>query len=141
MHVGLYSAIARADIRAARALIAERGYGTSADDIRRCRQELLAPADGTPLKNVTKYSDFFTTSECRDLLFHAQEHQLTIPEIATFLRANHLCFIGFGGQPLQDYRKRFPEDKVATDLDRWHVFETENPMAFVNMYQFWVQKL
>ena len=27
-----------------------------------------------------------------------------------------------------------------TDLDRWHAFETENPMAFVNMYQFWVQK-
>ena len=27
-----------------------------------------------------------------------------------------------------------------TDLDRWHEFEPENPMAFVNMYQFWVQK-
>ena len=26
-----------------------------------------------------------------------------------------------------------------TDLDQWHAFETENPMAFVNMYQFWVQ--
>ncbi len=27
-----------------------------------------------------------------------------------------------------------------TDLDQWHVFETENPMAFTGMYQFWVQK-
>ena len=55
-------------------------------DIRRCRQEILASEDGTPLKNVAKYSDFFTTSECRDLLFDVQEHQLTIPQIAAFLR-------------------------------------------------------
>ena len=40
MAVGLYSEIARADIVEARAFIAERGYGSSADDIRRCRQEL-----------------------------------------------------------------------------------------------------
>src|SRR4030095_8908217 len=40
LHVGLSSALARADIRAARAFIAERGYGVSADDIRRCAQEL-----------------------------------------------------------------------------------------------------
>jgi tetratricopeptide (TPR) repeat protein/SAM-dependent methyltransferase len=141
MHVGLYSALARADIRAARALIAERGYSGSADDIRRCRQELLAYADGTPLKNVAKYPDFFTTSECRDLLFHVQEHQLTIPQIAGFLRENNLAFIGFTGQHVQEYRKRFPEDKAATDLERWHAFENENPTTFTGMYQFWVQKL
>ncbi len=141
MHIGLYSAIARADIRLARSFIVERGYGSSATDIRRCRQEILASEDGTPLKNAAKYSDFFTTSECRDLLFHVQEHQFTIPEIAAFLRANGLRFIGFGGQPLQDYRRRFPQDNAASDLERWHVFETENPTAFVGMYQFWVQKL
>ena len=141
MHVGLYSALARADIRAARAFIAERGYEGSADDIRRCRQELLACADGTPLKNVARYPDFFTTSECRDLLFHVQEHQLTIPQIATFLRENNLAFLGFTGQMPHEYRKRFPEDRAATDLARWHVFEIENPATFTGMYQFWVQKL
>jgi Tfp pilus assembly protein PilF/SAM-dependent methyltransferase len=141
MHIGLYSALARADIRAARSFIAERGYGSSADDIRRCRQELLACADGTPLKNVAKYPDFFTTSECRDLLFHVQEHQLTIPQIASFLGGNNLAFIGFTGSAPHDYRKRFPEDPAATDLERWHVFETENPLTFTGMYQFWVQKL
>jgi Tfp pilus assembly protein PilF/SAM-dependent methyltransferase len=141
MHIGLYSALARADIRAAGAVIAECGYEGSADDIRRCRQDLLACGDGTPPKNVAKYPDFFTTSECRDLLFHVQEHQLTIPQIATFLRENNLAFIGFTGQPPHDYRKRFPEDQAATDLDRWHVFETENPATFTGMYQFWLQKL
>jgi SAM-dependent methyltransferase/Tfp pilus assembly protein PilF len=140
MHVALYSALAREDIRAARAFIAERRYGHTADDIRRCRQELLQREDGSPLKNVSKYADFFTTSECRDLLFHVQEHQLTIPAIQQFLRDNRLIFIGFTGAVAEAYRSRFPNDHAMTNLDQWHAFETENPMSFVGMYQFWVQK-
>lgn len=140
MHIGLYSATARADIGAARAFIIERGYRDTAADIRRCRQELLSFADGTPLKNVTRYNDFFTTAECRDLLFHVQEVRFTIPDIKKFLDENGLRFLGFTGAVTQAYRHRFPGDPAATDLERWQVFETENPMAFVNMYQFWVQK-
>jgi len=140
MHIGLYSAAARSDIRAARALIIDRGYQETAADIRRCRQELLSFEDGTPFKNVTRYGDFFTTGECRDLLFHVQERQFTIPEIKDFLAESGLTFLGFTGPVAQTYRARFPEDRAMVDLDRWHAFEIENPMAFVNMYQFWVQK-
>src|SRR6267142_387925 len=140
MHVGLYSALARTDIRAARAFIAELGYGESADDIRHCRQELLRCEEGSALRNVTKYADFFTTSECRDLLFHVQEQQLSIPEIAAFLRAHGLNFLGFTGAVGHAYRARFPADVATTDLEQWHQFETEQPMAFTGMYQFWVQK-
>jgi 2-polyprenyl-3-methyl-5-hydroxy-6-metoxy-1,4-benzoquinol methylase len=140
LHLGLYSALARADIRAARALIAERGFQGTPADIRRCRQELLAYAEGTPLKNVTNYSDFYSMGECRDLLFHVQEHQLTIPQIKSLLKENGLTFLGFSGPVGQAYRARFPDDPAMTDLDRWHAFESENPMAFVNMYQFWMQK-
>jgi tetratricopeptide (TPR) repeat protein/SAM-dependent methyltransferase len=141
MHVGLYSASARSDILATRALIIDRGYQETIADIRRCRQELLTFAEGTPFKNVTLYSDFFTTAECRDLLFHVQERQFTIPDIGNFLAANGLAFLGFTGPVRQAYGARFPDDPAMTDLERWHAFETENPMAFVNMYQFWVQKL
>jgi len=140
MSVGLYSAIARADVRAARAFIAERGYRQSADDIRHCRQEMMALADGTPAKNVARYPDFFAVSECRDLLFHVEEHQLTIPQIAGFLAENRLAFIGFAGEAEHDYRRRFPQDAALTNLANWHQFETENPLTFVGMYQFWVQK-
>ena len=82
MQLGLYSAIAREDIRAARAFIAERAMGDGADDIRRCRQELLG-FRGWQRRSRTsrRFSDFYTTSECRDLLFHVQEHQLTMPPI------------------------------------------------------------
>jgi tetratricopeptide (TPR) repeat protein len=140
MHVGLYSAIARADIRAARAFISEREYADTTADIRRCRQELLGCDAGTPLHNVTRYHDFFTTSECRDLLFHVQEHQFTIPQIKDFLAEAGLRFLGFDGPAAEYHRARTPHDMVMTDLDHWHAFETENPVTFVNMYQFWVQK-
>jgi len=140
MHVGLYSALARSDVRAVRGFIAEHGYGESADDIRRCRQDILRLEEGSALRNVTKYADFFTTSECRDLLFHVQEHQLSIPEIERFLRENQLAFLGFACEADRDYRRHFPEDRAMVDLGKWHVFETENPTTFANMYQFWVQK-
>src|SRR5215471_7716023 len=142
MRLGLYSKIARQDLVDARRFIAQRGYHPSTEDIRRCRQELTSYGDGTPLKRATEWSDFFTTSTCRDLLFHIQEHQLTLPEISTFLSQNRLEFLGFNlpGHVLQNFRRRFLNDKTMTDLNHWHSFETENPVIFAGMYQFWIQK-
>jgi len=142
MLVGLYSRHARQDVTLARDFIAQRGYGSSADDIRRCRQELLALDDAAPLRSVTRQSDFYATSTCRDLLFHVQEHQFTIPDIKAFLTANGLTFIGFVADPLvqQYYRGRFPNDVALTDLDCWDAVEADNPQIFRGMYQFWTQK-
>jgi tetratricopeptide (TPR) repeat protein/2-polyprenyl-3-methyl-5-hydroxy-6-metoxy-1,4-benzoquinol methylase len=142
MRLGLYSKIARQDLVDARRFIAQRGYRPSAEDIRRCRQELTSFGDDTPLKRATEWPDFFSTSTCRDLLFHIQEHQLTLPEISTFLSQNRLEFLGFNlpGNVLLNFRRRFPNDKTMTDLDHWHRFETENPVIFAGMYQFWIQK-
>src|SRR5215831_1907182 len=142
MRLGLYSKIARHDLVDARRFIAQRGYRPSTEDIRQCRQEITSYGDGTPLKRITEWSDFFSTSMCRDLLFHIQEHQLTLPEINTFLSQNRLEFLGFNlpGHVLQNFRRRFPNDKTMTDLNHWHSFETENPVIFAGMYQFWIQK-
>src|SRR6516165_420860 len=142
MRLGLYSKLARQDLVDVRRFIAQRGYRPSTEDIRRCRQELTSYGDGTPLKRATEWSDFFTTSTCRDLLFHIQEHQLTLPEINTFLSQNRLEFLGFNlpGHVLQNFRRRFPNDKTMTDLNHWHSFEIENPVIFAGMYQFWIQK-
>jgi SAM-dependent methyltransferase len=138
MRVGLYSELARRGIVAARAFIREQGYRPSADDIRRCRQDLL----NSPLNGVAKAGDFFSTSECRDLLFHIQERRLTLPEIKSFIVENDLKFIGFEFAPaiMQHYRDIFGGDRFMRDLDRWHAFETERPDTFAGMYQFWIQK-
>src|SRR4029077_5811387 len=83
MQVGLYSELGRRNIVAARALIAERGYRPVAEDIRRCRQDIAA-ADDPLLKSVSRVDDFFTIGECRDLLFHVQEHRIALPAIRSF---------------------------------------------------------
>lgn len=143
MQIALYSEMARRDIVAARAFIAERGYRPVPADIRLCRQELLACEDGTPLRNVTLTSDFYSLSDCRDLLFHGQEHRMTLPQIERFLSDNDLRFLGFDidAATKRKYRQRCPADIAMTDLGSWHVFETENPYTFISMYQFWVQKM
>ena len=45
MRIGLYSENARRSIVEARALIAERGYRPTVDDIRKCRQEIFRGDD------------------------------------------------------------------------------------------------
>jgi 2-polyprenyl-3-methyl-5-hydroxy-6-metoxy-1,4-benzoquinol methylase len=139
MHLGLYSESGRKDVVAARAFIAEHGFGSTSSDIRRCRQELLA----TPLRSVSRFTDFFSTSECRDLLFHVQERRVTIPAIKDFLAAHGLRFLGFefDAATQHTYRAQFAGSGWSpTDLDRWHALETDRPDMFSGMYQFWVQK-
>src|ERR1700680_3461114 len=122
MQVGLYSNLARQNVVAARALIAERGYRPVPEDIRCCREEILAAKDGSLLKSASTFSDFFTTNECRDLIFHVQEHQMTLPEVKAFLIENGLQFTGFVLDPAtqQSFAARFPEAGAMLDLDRWH---------------------
>jgi SAM-dependent methyltransferase len=142
MRVGLYSELARGDVLAVQAFIAERGYGSSADDIRRFRQELMATGSEMASKMASEHRDFFSISECRDLLFHRQEHRFTLPQIGAFLAECGLRFLGFEleGPVLGQFRRRFPDPGALTDLELWHAFETENPRTFIGMYQFFVQR-
>ena len=141
MQVGLYSAYARREVIAARRMIAERGYGSTPDEIRRCRQDLLAGPDKF---NFMPSRDFFTISECRDLLFHVHERQLTVPEIKSFLAQNDLNFIGFEFSPPQAHQYHHGLFARAgwspIDLDRWDAYEREHPDVFAGMYMFWIQK-
>jgi tetratricopeptide (TPR) repeat protein/SAM-dependent methyltransferase len=140
MQVGLYSELARQQIVAARRFIAERGYGSGADDIRRARQDLIAASADPLLKEVATLGDFYTVSDCRDLLFHVQEVRLNLPQIDAFLRETGLRFVGFDldASLRNAYAARFPDDRTMTNLERWHLFETQHPRTFINMYQFWV---
>src|SRR5579862_282534 len=141
MQVALYSDPARQNVVAARALIAARGYRPDPDGIRRCREYIVA-ADDPLLKSLTRWADFYTTNECRDLLFHVQEHRVTLPEIKAFVTASKVNFGGFILDALtaQKFAARYPERAALTDLDRWHAFETGAPGTFANMYQFIVYK-
>ncbi len=81
-------------------------------------------------------------SECRDLLFHVQEHRFTLPQIKEVLRDTGLDFIGFSLDPavIKQYATRFADDGAQSDLDHWHDFETAFPNTFAGMYKLWGQK-
>ena len=142
MLLGLYSRLARSDINAARAVIVARGYGGSAETSGAAGRRFMALPDGAPGKSVTSAGDFYSTSDCRDLLFHVQEYQHTLPEIAAFLAAENLQFLGFqlDARVLRAYATEYPDDTAMIDLDLWHRFECKNPGIFAGMYQFAIQK-
>jgi tetratricopeptide (TPR) repeat protein/SAM-dependent methyltransferase len=139
MYLGLYSALGRQHIVAVRQLIAERGYRSSPEDIRRFRQDLIAEGERSDIGRLWQSPDFYNMSGCRDLCFHVQEHRLTIPQIKTFLDTNGLTFIGFVVDPRSqnDVESQYPNEG---ELDRWHRYETAHPNIFSGQYHFWLQK-
>ena len=141
MTLGFYSEIARVHLVEAREMIAARGYAGTPADIRSFRQEALVSAS-PDMRRLIDAQDFYSTSECRDLLFHVQEHRLTLGQIESFLDECGLQFLGFELDPqvLPRYRARFSDDPRATNLSNWAQFEADNTNTFVQMYRFWIQK-
>jgi hypothetical protein len=142
MQIALYSELARADVVIARDFIATRGYNANIDDIRRCRQDILALDEASPARAIAWRGDFYASSDCRDLLFHVQEHRFTLPQIKDFLDKNGLELLGFehDADVLVRYRAQFLDDPACTNLDHWYAYERQNPRTFARMYQFVVQK-
>jgi SAM-dependent methyltransferase len=135
MRIALYSTLGRRSLDTGRALIAERGYGPTIDDIRAWRQELIQRCEAI-------YSlDFHSTSSCRDLCFHVMEHRFTLPRIKQFLEANRLTMLGMETNPdtQQKFLLEHPEPGAQTDLDAWDAFEQRHPGTFSNMYYLWLR--
>ena len=143
MKLGFYSQTARQQINQLRDFIKVQNFSNTPEAIRACRQRLIAHSQSNDIGGIFLLRDFYSTSACRDLLFHVQEHQLTLPEIDAFLQAHGLRFIGFetDANTLNTYRQEFPNDPAATNLSNWHQFEQRHPNTFISMYQFWVQRV
>ena len=144
MKIGLYSKIARQHIILGRSLIAEKGYSSSPEGIRRCRQDIIAMAanGNTEMAQISDTRDFFSLSECRDLLFHAQEQRFTLPQIGQALKSLQLNFLGFemeDRRTLSRFKESHPDRDCLTSLSLWHEFELDNPDKLPG-YEFWCQK-
>ena len=93
-------------------------------------------------KKILNSSDFYSSSNLRDLLFHVQEHRFTIPQIRDCLSELGLKFCGFeGGRIVSQFKLINTKKGDLYDLDRWHKYEEANPKTFKAMYQFWCQKM
>ena len=144
MTLGLYSAIARRGVVMSRDLIDQKNYPPTLAGIRQCRQELFSSTEPQIQENVISAgAAFWTVSEVRDLIFHANEHRYTLPDIAENLRLLNLEFLGFTHQMPSEksrYAAEFPDDEKGVNLDNWHLYEQKYPRTFANMYHFWVRK-
>ena len=141
MKIGLYSELARSQIIKAQREIVSLGIGASATEIRSFRESLrLSESEGT--KRVKTISDFYSLSEFRDLVFHVQEHRFTFLQIKNCLYELGLKFCGFENTELvSSFREFHGEEVDICDLMLWHEFEEIHPDTFIEMYQFWCQKV
>ncbi len=140
IRLGLYSKTARGHVIAARQLT--RAVQPTPANIRALRQQLLAETDRPPA-HPTRVGDFYDLGGCRDLLFHGQEHNYTLPDLAALIADAGLEFIGFDFEDPaipQAFRQQHQTRGALTDLDAWADFEAARPATFIGMYQFWCRK-
>lgn len=144
MRIALYSETARQGVAMARAHIAARGHRPVPADIRRCRLELLEYPEDHPIGALrTGVRDFYSMSDCRDLIFHVHEQRFTLPQLQRALAElglRFLCFNQYHPGCLASYRRHFPGDPRMRSLENWHRFEQMYPDTFIGTYDFWCQK-
>jgi len=141
LKLGLYSKSARKEILEARELIKEKDIKPNVDEIRNFRNDVLN-GKIKQLNEITNWSDFYSTSMCRDLCFHSHEKCYSLIEIKNMLKISNLEFLGFTLS--KDIKDKYQEDnddiESLKDLELWDKFEKLNPKSFREMYQFWARK-
>ncbi len=142
MRVSLYSQIARHAINDARDVISDKSIGDNTDSIRKFRHEIDQHLKHKTRKNIANFRDYFSLPECRDLLFHVQEHQFDIPTIKGILADFGLEFLSFNLAPevMDKYKRVHKDDPMATNLDLWAKWEEKKTDLFREMYAFWCRK-
>jgi SAM-dependent methyltransferase len=142
LKIALYSTLARAAFTQAREWARREGFVPTPQGIRDFRAAVLARPDGDPMRQrLSESYDFYSVSQCRDLVFHVEEHTFTMPELAGIFRELGLSVLGVearGPRDIEAYRARFPADVAATDLANWSIVEVENPTMFSRMYVLWL---
>ena len=141
LKLGLYSKYAREEILKARELIKEKNIRPNIDEIRSFRKNVLN-GNLKQLDEITHWSDFYSTSMCRDLCFHSHEKCYSLIEIKNMLKVSNLEFLGFTLS--KDIKDKYQRDNKDIDslknLELWDKFEKSNPNSFREMYQFWARK-
>ena len=141
LKLGLYSKYAREEILKARKLIKEKDIKPNIDGIRNFRNDLLN-GEIKEVNEISNWSDFYSTSMCRDLCFHTHENCYTLIEIKNMLKVSNLEFLGFTlSKEIRDKYQIDNKDKDSLkNLELWDKFEKSNPNSFREMYQFWSRK-
>ena len=135
--IGLYSSLARRNITKFRNQYLNSGDNIDIKTLKSLRKVIINSSDDY-IKNFTRYLDFYSSSEVRDMLFNTQEHTFNINEIEELLFEMGLKFCGFTGFGNTVNKNNDNSDKF--NLTNWSSREKENPDMFIGMYQLWCQK-
>ena len=141
MKIGIYSKLGWREVVQVRDEMGLFHIEPSHDTMKLFRNKIIN-SEEKHCKQIVQSFDFYNMSSVRDLLFHVQIHQFTIPQIEASLSSLGLVFCGFGdGSIVEKFKKsrNFGENALY-DLEKWDIFEKENPREFAGMYQFWCQK-
>lgn len=143
MTIGLYSRAARRTIIDTRIAIQSNGYTSDQDGMMAFREAAPKLLEEATLNGITRFSDYYNLSMCRDLLFHVQEHSYSLPEIKSLLAELNMKCLGFmtHSNTLENYGKIYPEDTLKNNLNNWTAFEAAHPDTFGEMYLFWCEKI
>jgi tetratricopeptide (TPR) repeat protein/2-polyprenyl-3-methyl-5-hydroxy-6-metoxy-1,4-benzoquinol methylase len=141
MKIGLYSELARQHIVKMREEISQSRIGSSDNAMKLFRSDVIN-SDKVHHEQILTSGDFYSLSPLRDLLFHAQEHRFTMPQIKHCLSELGLKFCGFeSGKIVKNFKLTNTGKDDPYDLDKWDLYEKDNPRSFAGMYQFWCQKV
>ncbi len=142
MRIGLYSELARESVVRMRNVIADKGFASDVKGIREGRRYVMF-SDDQSVKDLLPSRDFYTTSMCRDLLYHVQEHRFTLPQIKQCLAELGLDFLGIEfdrARHLLAYQRRNSEDRNFSDMDALYAYEQDDHEVFRGMYRFELRK-
>lgn len=140
MKVGLYSEAARQSVALCKNWIEEQGFESTPEGIRDFRQSIMDMDAANPLRDIMNWTDFYSMSMCRDLVFHVQEQFITLPWIKSALDELRLCCLFMRiSNPVfkKEYLSMYTGDPDVKDLDNLRKYEKHNPKTFRDMYQFW----
>ena len=143
MKIALYSKAARRSIRAAQSLFSSGETPSHVTEFRQARQVLRRLPDSNPAKDVVRFTDFYSKSGLKDLLFHEQEAAYDLSEIRQMVNALSLKMIGMqmpSGEVERQYSQMFPDDANRADFESLAAFENHYPDTFSNMYVLWCRK-
>ena len=147
MKIALYSEAARKQVITFRKLIAQSDQQASQSggenlDQRLLRQALLMNQIPGDWNEIINSHDFYSMSNCSDLIFHEQEHQFTPKGIADLLAANQLDFIGMlpTSSAHQAFVQRIGNLANQNSLENWDKVEQDQQDIFDGMYQFYCKK-
>jgi SAM-dependent methyltransferase len=140
MRIMVYSEPARAQVRAAQAVLADlRGRPVDGDLLREARRRLIDAPPGMVQGSI----DFYTLQGVHDLLLHPQEESFDVPRIARALDSLGLELLAFD-LPSPALRARYswdhPDDPGRRDLGNWAALERAHPALFRSMHRFWCRK-